>query len=87
MNTANTSPRLIEWLEDHNSTVTSRTVLLRVSVTAPPSKQDLSKHCVVVSYDDAVVVIETTKVGLRELLNMDRVIGASEPVVRKFMRN
>lgn len=87
MNTANTSPRLVEWLEDHNNTMTSRTVLLRVSVTAPPRKQDLSKHCVVVSYDDAVVVVETTRQGLKELLAMDGVIGASEPVQRRFMRN
>jgi hypothetical protein len=76
----NLTPTLNEWMNTPGTE--SRTVLLRVSETTPPSAEALSEHCVVVSYGDAVVVVDTTRQGLQELLAMGNVRSASEP--RRF---
>lgn len=68
---------LADWLNGQGPN--SRTLVLRVSVTNPPTKEALERHASVISYGDAVVIVEATRDGYRELTGMAGVLGASTP--------
>jgi hypothetical protein len=68
---------LQNWLNESNQV--SRSILLRLSSTNPPDAATISRHAVVVSYGDAVCVVETTQRGLSDLLKVNGVLGAEAP--------
>ncbi len=68
---------LADWLNGQGPN--SQTLVLRVSVTNPPTKEALERHASVISYGDAVVIVEATREGYKELTGMAGVLDASTP--------
>jgi hypothetical protein len=70
-----------EWMNEEGSD--SKSVLLSVSFTDPPSEKVLSEHAVVISYGEGVVVVDATRKGLRDLLRVQGVLRAAWPQIRR----
>lgn len=68
---------LADWLNGEGPN--SRTLVLRVSITNPPTREAMEKYASVISYGDAVVIVEATRDGYQKLIEMDGVHSADTP--------